>query len=154
MNNNNAILSAEADLGDNEKQQATALDSAASTESEHPSTSEDVRHQSIWMKAYNILTWTPPNCRWDPEKPPNLTIWLNILFAFAGAFTVANLYYNHPILNILAKDFGVEYVDVSQIPTLAQAGYAVGLLFLCPLGDLLKRRPFVLSLVFFTATMW
>jgi predicted MFS family arabinose efflux permease len=79
---------------------------------------------------------------------------LNVLFAFAGAFTVANLYYNHPILNILAKDFGVPYEEVSQIPTLMQAGYAVGLFFLCPLGDLLRRRPFVLCLVLFTATLW
>lgn len=67
---------------------------------------------------------------------------------------MANLYYSHPILNILARDFGVSYVEVSNIPTLAQAGYAAGLLLLCPLGDLLKRRPFVLSLVLFTATLW
>lgn len=80
-------------------------------------------------------------------------MWLNILFGFAGAFTVANLYYSHPILNILAEDFGVQYVQVSEIPTLAQAGYAVGLLLLCPLGDLLRRRPFVLYLVFLTATL-
>jgi predicted MFS family arabinose efflux permease len=79
---------------------------------------------------------------------------LNVLFAFAGAFTVANLYYNHPILNILADDFGVPYVEAAQIPTLMQAGYAVGLFFLCPLGDLLRRRPFVLSLVFFTSSLW
>lgn len=81
-------------------------------------------------------------------------MWLNILFALAGAFTVANLYYSHPILNILAADFGVGYVHISQIPTLAQAGYATGLLFVCPLGDMLRRRPFVLSLVFLSSTLW
>lgn len=79
---------------------------------------------------------------------------MNILFAFAGAFTVANLYYNQPILNILAAQFGVSYEEVSRIPTLAQSGYCAGLLFLCPLGDLFKRRPFVLLLIFVSATLW
>ena len=79
-----------------------------------------------------------------------LTKWI----AFAGCFTVANLYYTHPILNLLADDFNVTDEEASYIPTLAQAGYAAGLLFLCPLGDLLKRRPFVLWLVWFTATLW
>jgi hypothetical protein len=49
----------------------------------------------------------------------------------------ANLYYNHPILNILADDFNVPYVKAAQIPPLMQAEYAVGLFLLCPLGDLL-----------------
>jgi len=57
-------------------------------------------------------------------------------------------------LDILAEDFNVTYEQASYIPTVAQAGYAAGLLFLCPLGDLLKRRPFVLWLVWFTATAW
>lgn len=61
--------------------------------------------------------------------------------------------YNHPILNILAKDFDVTYEKVSIIPTVMQAGYAVGLLFLCPLGDIFRRRAFVLILVWFTATL-
>ena len=109
---------------------------------------------STWRRIYNILTWTPPNCRWDPSRPPQFSMSMNVLFAFAAGFTVANLYYNHPILNILADEFGVEYEDVAQIPTVMQAGYAAGLLFLCPLGDLLPRRPFVCGLVLFTATMW
>ncbi|KAH7380773.1 major facilitator superfamily domain-containing protein [Pyrenochaeta sp. MPI-SDFR-AT-0127] len=112
------------------------------------------KESSLWRRVYEVLTWTPPNCRWDPSKPPQFSMSMNVLFAFAAGFTVANLYYNHPILNILAHDFGVRYEQVAQIPTVMQAGYAAGLLFLCPLGDLLPRRPFVCGLVLFTATMW
>lgn len=67
---------------------------------------------------------------------------------------MANLYYNQPILNVLAQEFAVPYETAARIPTVMQAGYAAGLLFLCPLGDSLPRRPFTLGLVFFTATMW
>ena len=116
--------------------------------------SEAAAPKTTRQKFFNIVTWTPPWCRWDPENPPTFSIWHNVLFAFAGAFTVGNLYYNHPILNVLAKDFNVSYVTVSRIPTLMQAGYATGLLFVCPLGDLLRRRPLTLALIAFTATMW
>jgi hypothetical protein len=115
---------------------------------------KDTKSNTLWTRIYNIISYTPPRCRWDPEKPPEFSMALNVLFGFAGAFTVANLYYSHPILNILAEEFDVPYEKVSQIPTVMQAGYAAGLLFLCPLGDLFPRRPFVLLLVFFTATMW
>ena len=110
--------------------------------------------KSAWRKAYNRVTYTPKWARYDPSNPPRFSMFLNILFGFAGCFTVASLYYSHPILNILADEFGVSYEQASQIPTLAQAGYAAGLLFLCPLGDLLPRRAFVLWLVWFTGTVW
>lgn len=110
--------------------------------------------RTLWQKVYACLTYVPPRCRYDPDKPFQFSMGLNLLFAFAGCFTVANLYYNHPILNLLADDFHVTDEESSYIPTLAQAGYAGGLLFLCPLGDLLKRRPFTLWLVWFTATLW
>ena len=109
---------------------------------------------SRFRKLYTIIIWTPPRCRWDPSKPPQFSMAMNVLFAFAAGFTVANLYYSHPILNILARDFDVPYEKVAQIPTVMQAGYAAGLLFLCPLGDLLPRRPFVVGLVGVTATLW
>ena len=135
----------------NQVSQQRALDNDNSNDDDVKSESKPT--PSIWKRTTAVIFWVPPNCRWNPEEPPKFSMALNILFAFAGAFTVANLYYNHPILNILAKDFDVPYEKVAEIPTLAQAGYAVGLFFLCPLGDLLKRRPFVLSLVLFTATM-
>lgn len=100
------------------------------------------------------IFWTPPWCCYDPRSPPTFSIAQNVLFAFAGAFTVANLYYNIAILNVLADDFNVSYYQVSKIPTLMQAGYAVGLLLICPLGDLFPRRPYTLVLIFFTATLW
>ncbi|KAL5376236.1 hypothetical protein DPSP01_010589 [Paraphaeosphaeria sporulosa] len=117
-------------------------------------TASSTKKRSRWRRIYDVLTYTPPRCRWDPEKPPQFSMGMNVLFAFAAGFTVANLYYSHPILNILAHDFGVNYEDVAQIPTVMQAGYAAGLLFLCPLGDLLPRRPFVVGLVGITATLW
>jgi hypothetical protein len=125
---------------------------ASQQNNDNKSTSENSRYAKFW-RFYDAVTYTTKRSRWDPVEPPRFNIWLNILFGAAGAFTVANLYYSHPILGILAEDFGVDYVAVSEIPTLAQAGYAIGLLTLCPLGDLLKRRPFVLYLVFLTATL-
>lgn len=55
---------------------------------------------------------------------------------------------------MLAAAFDVSHERVALIPTVMQAGYAVGLVFLCPLGDLVRRRPFVLLLVWLTGTAW
>jgi hypothetical protein len=30
--------------------------------------------ESIWRRVYTFLTWTPPNCRWDPKKPPQFSM--------------------------------------------------------------------------------
>lgn len=100
------------------------------------------------------LYWIPPRCRWDTVNPPPFTLWLNILFAVAGGFTTANLYYSHPILNVLARDFGTTQAGVSTIPTLAQAGYATGLLLILPLADFFPRRNFMLTLIFLSASFW
>lgn len=115
-------------------------------------------HQSVRQGKLRVLLgkifWTPLWCRYDPAHPPQFSILQNILFAFAGCFTVANLYYSVPVLNVIARDFDVPNLEVSRVPTLAQSGYAVGLLFICPLGDLFPRRPYTLILVFITATLW
>jgi len=51
------------------------------------STQKTKEEASIWTRAYKILTWTPPNCRWDPAKPPQFSMSMNILFAFAAGCT-------------------------------------------------------------------
>lgn len=132
-----------------EKDATLAPESLAITESTALSTP-----QPRWRRIISKLNYIPPWCRYDPTNPPPFSMPLNVLFGFAGAFTVANLYYSHPILNILAEDFGVTDEVASHVPTLMQAGYAIGLFFLCPLGDLFKRRGFVLALVLFTSMIW
>lgn len=107
------------------------------------------------LKSHSSSPWLWIYCSdlYDAERCPHLIILLICVWFQAGTFTVANLYYSHPILNILAEDFGVTHERASLIPTAMQAGYAAGLLFLCPLGDIFRRRAFVLILVWFTATI-
>lgn len=35
---------------------------------------QEEEKQSIWRRIYTTLTWTPPNCRWDPDKPPQFSM--------------------------------------------------------------------------------
>jgi len=100
------------------------------------------------------LQWTPPWLKWDPEANHDLNWSKIILFALTAACSVANLYYSYPILNVLARDFGVTDQRASLVPTISQAGYACGLLFVIPLGDLVPRRPFILLLMTITAALW
>ncbi|KAL0932352.1 uncharacterized protein CTRU02_213305 [Colletotrichum truncatum] len=107
-----------------------------------------------FQNLFKFLCWTPPRCRYDPDREFPFTLALNLLFSFASVVTVANLYYAYPILNKIASDFGITYQKASLIPTLLQAGYGSGNLFLCPLGDLLRPRPLIIPLVLVSATIW
>ncbi|KAH9919185.1 MFS general substrate transporter [Epithele typhae] len=94
----------------------------------------------------------PTAVRYDPAHPIHFGLGMNILFGLASTCSAANLYYCVPILIQLADAFGVTEGEVSQVPTLMQAGYAVGLLLLAPLGDLVRRRPLILLLTFLAAS--
>jgi predicted MFS family arabinose efflux permease len=72
---------------------------------------------------------------------------LVLVLAAGCGLVVANLYYAQPLLHELAADFGSTPGDVGFVITLTQAGYAVGLLFLVPLGDLLERRSLVVAVL-------
>lgn len=62
--------------------------------------------------------------------------------ACACGIAVANIYYNQPMLGLLRAAFPGDGA-VAAIPTVTQLGYAAGLLFLVPLGDLLERRALI-----------
>ncbi|MEW5836052.1 MAG: MFS transporter [Pseudomonadota bacterium] len=63
------------------------------------------------------------------------------LFAMALACgtAVANIYYNQPMLGMIAARFPHAGV-AGLVATLTQVGYALGLFLLLPLGDLFERR--------------
>ncbi|KAF8878807.1 MFS DHA1 transporter [Gymnopilus junonius] len=92
----------------------------------------------------------PKNLRNDPERPFEFRWSRVFVYTFSTTILTGNLYYCQPLLIEMAKTFDVSYERVSRIPTCVQAGYAVGLFILCPLGDIFRRRQLVLALVFLT----
>lgn len=68
------------------------------------------------------------------------------LFAMAAAsgIAVANIYYNQPMLGIIESEFGDQSIT-GFIPTATQLGYALGLFFLLPLGDIVHRRKLIIG---------
>jgi predicted MFS family arabinose efflux permease len=59
--------------------------------------------------------------------------------AVAAGFGVANLYYNQPMLALIAQTFPFSKI-VLLIPSATQLGYVLGLVLFLPLGDLVDRR--------------
>ncbi|MFE1076193.1 MFS transporter [Streptomyces sp. NPDC058783] len=71
------------------------------------------------------------------------------LIALCTAVTAANIYLAAPLLPLIAHDMGSTPSAVAWLASVAQLGYAAGLLFFAPLGDSVNRRRLVavLSLV-------
>lgn len=90
------------------------------------------------LKAYRGSTLHHPN-----TKPAltRSTLWL---MTIASGVVVGNNYYNQPLLGLMAKDFGVNENTISSIAMLTQVGFAMGLLFIVPLGDMFKRKRLIL----------
>ncbi|CAI8761172.1 MFS transporter [Pseudomonas marginalis] len=75
-----------------------------------------------------------------PHATSTMTRTMVMLFAFCCGAIVANIYYAQPIIELIAPDIGLTPAMASLIVSLTQIGYALGLFFLVPLGDLLENR--------------
>ncbi|MEU4932341.1 MFS transporter [Streptomyces yokosukanensis] len=84
--------------------------------------------------------------------PQRMNPALTLVMAVACGLTVANLYYAQPLLDLMARSFGVGQGAATMVVTLTQAGYALGLLFVLPLGDLVENRRLATRTLLVTAT--
>lgn len=71
-----------------------------------------------------------------------------LLLAVASGVVVANAYYIHPIISLIAEEFNLGEGMVGIVPAMNQIALAVGILLLLPLGDRLSNRVLTTVTVF------
>lgn len=69
--------------------------------------------------------------------------WVIFILAIGAGFSVAAIYYAQPLLPLMGNDLHLSVEGMGMVPTLTQAGYALGILFLLPLGDRHDRRTLI-----------
>ncbi|AMR30171.1 MFS transporter permease [Mucilaginibacter sp. PAMC 26640] len=85
------------------------------------------------------------------HKPELTTTTLWVMTLTTG-LVVANLYYNQPLLHDMAETFHVSNGEAGQVSMLTQVGYAVGMFFVVPLADMVKRKRLMLINFAFVVT--
>ena len=75
--------------------------------------------------------------------PANLTR----LLALACGIVVANIYYVQPLVGVISRDYGLDVALSGLLVTVTQIGYAAGLVFIVPLGDIVENRRLILTML-------
>ena len=80
-------------------------------------------------------------------KKPNPTPKTPLPFlGLACAVGVSTMYYNQPLLEEIGRTYHADAGHTGFVATATQVGYAMGLLFFVPLGDVLERRSLMMRL--------
>lgn len=70
-----------------------------------------------------------------------------LILAIASGLSVANMYYNQPLLADIGRTFQASSNAVGYVSMLTQIGYALGMLLFVPLGDIRERRTLISGLL-------
>src|SRR5471030_102942 len=98
-------------------------------------------------QASNAIIKTNSNSNNLEANPPTLNKLLILVMSIACGATVANLYYIQPLLADIAKTFHVNQLSISFAAMLTQIGYAVGMIFILPLGDIKEKRKLIIIIL-------
>ena len=85
------------------------------------------------------------------KNAPDISPGMVRLLAMSAGLIVANLYYAQTLVGPISAATGLSPEAAGLIVTLTQVGYALGLLFIVPLGDLLENRRLVFTALLATA---
>ena len=66
------------------------------------------------------------------------------MMSIIAGLTVANCYYNQPLLELIRHDLNITEQSANLITVITQIGYALGLFFLIPMGDMFSRKKLIL----------
>jgi len=69
-----------------------------------------------------------------------MTKFLAVLFAVCSGLAIGNLYWAQPLLVQIMESFGLSAANGGFLVTATQIGYAMGILFILPLGDFVRRK--------------
>ncbi|MET7435444.1 hypothetical protein ABZT16_42095 [Streptomyces flaveolus] len=88
-----------------------------------------------------------------PAAPahPGISRALTLLLAVATGAIAANVYYAQPLLAVIARSLGTSTGAAGAVITVTQLGFAVGLVCVLPLADIVKRRSLVSVLLLLDA---
>lgn len=67
-----------------------------------------------------------------------------LLLAVGCGFSVANVYYAQPLLDIIGETFNINEAKLGIVVTISQIGYGLGLFLLVPLSDLADSRKLII----------
>ena len=96
------------------------------------------------MTEASAIAGAPEEIVQTDARPAGLGPVLTVFFAFACGALAANLYYAQPLVALIGQDTGLSVAAESAIVTVAQIGYAIGLVLLVPLGDVVENRRLIL----------
>ncbi|KAF6678745.1 MFS transporter [Pantoea sp. EKM21T] len=85
-----------------------------------------------------------PEADSPPAAIPVLSSRMIFLFSLTSALAVANVYSAQPLLESIAASLQVSTGTIGTVVTATQSGYALGLIFLVPLGDCVNRKKLVI----------